>query len=76
MTNVNRDQGRFAADEVFDAGNRPDDIRAALPKAGEARSAFLERLAARTTVHAAANQSEDFGAVPTSVVARLRATYD
>lgn len=76
MTNESRDRGRLAADEVFDAGNRPDDIRAAMPEAGEARSAYLERLAIRSAVHAAASQGGDFGPVPTSVAARLRAAYD
>ncbi|WP_201834958.1 hypothetical protein [Microvirga zambiensis] len=68
-------KARLAADEVFERGSRPEDIRAALAELADEKRAFLDRLAVRASLQAASEcEAED--APPASILDSLMTSYD
>lgn len=75
MTSNGLDRARRAADEIFERGSHPDDIRAALADLGDQKRAFLNRLA----VHASLEAAEDSAVEdepPASIVDEMMARYE
>jgi hypothetical protein len=77
MKTKHSERARLAADEVFERGSRPEDIRAALAALGDDRQEFLDRLAVRSSLHAASEDAaDDTEGPPASLTSALLETYD
>lgn len=75
MTSNGLDRARRAADEIFEKGSHPDDIRAALADLGDQKRVFLNRLA----VHASLQAAEDSAVEdepPASILDEMMARYE
>lgn len=75
MTSKGLERAKRAADEIFEKGSRPEDIRAALADLGDQKRAFLNRLAVHASLEAAEGSAAE-DEPPASILDEMLARYE
>ena len=76
MSEHERDKGISAADRAYDSQGAREGLFDAAPASGEARAAFVERIALRLAVDAASTPEPEPAVVPAHAEKRIRAAYE
>lgn len=76
MNEYERDKGISAADRAYDSHGPREKLFNAVPATGEARAAFVERVALRLAIDAAFTSEPEAAGMPAHAEARVRAAYE
>ncbi len=76
MNEQERDKGISAADRAYDSHELREELFDSVPATGEARAAFVERVALRLAIDAASASEPEAAGIPAYAEERIRAAYE